>query len=75
MAKMEMHSEKGEMKKDLAQDKKMIKSAMAKHEKSKHPGQPLTKLRAGGKTNADMLKMGRNLAKVANQKSPGRRGG
>ena len=26
-------------------------------------------------TNSDMLKMGRNLAKVANQKSPGRRGG
>ena len=75
MAKKEMHSEKGEMKKDLAQDKKMIKSAMAKHEKAKHPGQPLTKLRAGGKTNSDMLKMGRNLAKIANQKSPGRRGG
>ena len=75
MAKNGMHSEKGEMKKDLAQDKKMIKSAMAKHEKAKHPGQPLTKLRAGGKTNSDMLKMGRNLAKIANQKSPGRRGG
>jgi hypothetical protein len=31
-------------------------------------------MRAGGKTNSDMLKMGRNLAKVANQKSPGRKG-
>jgi hypothetical protein len=71
MAKMGMHSEKGEMKKDLAQDKKMIKSAIAKHEKAKHPGQPLTKLRAGGKTNSDMLKMGRNLAKIANQKARG----
>ena len=71
MAKKEMHSEKGEMKKDLAQDKKMIKSAMAKHEKAKHPGQPLTKLRAGGKTNSDMLKMGRGLAKIANQKARG----
>lgn len=71
MAKMEMHSEKGEMKKDLAQDKKMIKSAVGKHEKNMHPGKPLTKLRAGGKTNSDMLKMGRNLAKVANQKSKG----
>jgi len=69
MAKME--HDKAEM----AADKKMIKSAMAKHEKAKHPGQSLTKLRAGGKTNADMLKMGRNLAKIANQKSPGRRGG
>ena len=59
---------------EMAADKKMIKSAMAKHEKAKHPGQPLTKLRAGGKTNSDMLKMGRNLAKIANQKSPGRKG-
>ena len=62
-------------KKDLAQDKKMAAKAVHKHEKAMHPGKPMTKLRAGGKTNADMLKMGRNLAKVANQKSPGRRGG
>jgi hypothetical protein len=61
-------------KKDLAQDKKMIKAAVGKHEKAKHPGQPMTKLRAGGKTNSDMLKMGRNMAKIANQKSPGRKG-
>jgi len=61
-------------KKDLAQDKKMIASAVHKHEKRMHPGKPVTKLRAGGKTNADMLKMGRNLAKIANQKSPGRKG-
>ena len=61
-------------KKDLAQDKKMIASAVHKHEKRMHPGKPVTKLRAGGKTNSDMLKMGRNLAKVANQKSPGRKG-
>ena len=58
-------------KKDLAQDKKMIASAVHKHEKAKHKGQPMTKLRAGGKTNSDMLKMGRNLAKIANQKSRG----
>jgi len=61
-------------KKDLAQDKKMIASAVHKHEKRMHPGKPVTKLRAGGKTNSDMLKMGRNLAKIANQKSPGRKG-
>ena len=61
-------------KKDLAQDKKMIKSAVAKHEKAKHPGQPLTKLRAGGKTNSDMLKYGRNMAKIVNQRSSGRGG-
>lgn len=47
------------------------KKAVHAHEKHMHPGKPMTKLRAGGKTNSDMLKMGRNLAKVANQKSPG----
>jgi hypothetical protein len=62
-------------KKDLAQDKKTAAKAVHKHEKAMHPGKPMTKMRAGGKTNADMLKMGRGLAKVANQKSPGRRGG
>jgi hypothetical protein len=58
-------------KKDLAQDKKMIKAAVGKHEKNMHPGKKPTKLRAGGKTNSDMLKMGRNMAKIANQKSKG----
>jgi len=62
-------------KKDLAQDKKTAAKAVHKHEKAMHPGKPMTKMRAGGKTNSDMFKMGRNLAKVANQKSPGRRGG
>ena len=44
------------------------KTAVHKHEKAMHTGKPLTKMAKGGKTNADMLKMGRNLAKVANQK-------
>lgn len=59
---------------EMKADKKMIAAAVHKHEKAKHKGQPMTKLRAGGKTNSDMLKMGRNLAKVANQMSPGRKG-
>ena len=77
MAKKEMHSEKGEMKADIAQDKKMVKKAIGMHDKQMHGGKKtkLVGLRAGGKTNADMLKMGRNLAKIANQKSTGRRGG
>jgi hypothetical protein len=50
------------------------KQAVRKHESNMHPGAKPTKLKAGGKTNSDMLKMGRNLAKVANQKSPGRKG-
>jgi hypothetical protein len=61
-------------KKDLAQDKKMIKAAVGKHEKNMHPGKKPTKLRAGGKTNSDMLKYGRNMAKVMNQRSSGRGG-
>ena len=61
-------------KKDLAQDKKMIAGAVHKHEKKLHPGNPMTKLRAGGKTNSDMLKYGRNKAKIMNQRSVGRGG-
>jgi len=61
-------------KKDLAQDKKMIAGAVHKHEKKMHPGKTPTKLRAGGKTNSDMLKYGRNMAKVMNQRSVGRGG-
>jgi hypothetical protein len=50
------------------------KKAVRKHESNMHPGAKPTKLKAGGKTNSDMLKMGRGLAKIANQKSPGRKG-
>jgi len=76
MAKKEMHSEKGEMKSDLAQDKKMVKKAIGMHDKQMHGGKKtnLTKLRAGGKTNSDMLKYGRNMAKIMNQRSSGRGG-
>ena len=59
---------------DLKQDKKMIASAVHKHEKRMHPGKAVTKLKAGGKTNSDMLKYGRNMAKVMNQRSTGRGG-
>jgi hypothetical protein len=57
---------------DLKQDKKMVAGAVHKHEKKLHPGKPMTKLKAGGKTNSDMLKYGRNMAKVMNQRSAGR---
>jgi len=50
------------------------KTAVRKHEKNMHPGQKPTKLKAGGKTNADMLKYGRNMAKIMNQRSPGKKG-
>ena len=76
MAKKEMHSEKGEMKADLAQDKKMVKKAIGMHDKQMHGGKKtnLAKLKAGGKTNSDMLKYGRNMAKIMNQRSTGRGG-
>jgi hypothetical protein len=51
-------------------DKAMTKKAVHKHEKAMHPGKPLTKLRAGGKTNSEMKKYGRGMAKVMNQRSP-----
>jgi hypothetical protein len=44
------------------------KKAVHKHEKTMHPGKPLTKLAKGGKTNQQMRDLGRGLAKVANQK-------
>lgn len=44
------------------------KTAVRKHEANMHPGKTPTKMAKGGKTNAQMKAMGRNLAKVANQK-------
>ena len=55
---------------DVKKDKAMMAKAVHKHERSKHPGQSLTKLRAGGKTNSDMKKYGRGMAKVMNQRKP-----
>ena len=54
--------------KDMTQDKKMVKSAIGKHEKNMHPGKKPTKLAKGGKTNEMMLKYGRCMAKVMNQR-------
>lgn len=53
---------------DLKQDKAMIDKEIHKHERSMHPGKPMTKLAKGGKTNMQMRTLGRGLAKVANQK-------
>ena len=56
----------------MAGVKEMLKKHMAKG-KGAHPDPAVKNMRAGGKTNSDMLSMGRNLAKIANQKSPGRK--
>ena len=44
---------------DIAQDKAMIKTAVHKHEKSMHPGKPMTKLAKGGKMQPAMSAMAR----------------
>ena len=43
------YAEGGNVKADLKQDKKMVATAVHKHEKAQHPGEPLTKLKKGGK--------------------------
>ena len=53
---------------DLKQDKKMIAAAVHKHEKARHKGQPMTKLNKGGVTTDMMKRVGRNMARVANQR-------
>lgn len=55
-------------KKDLAQDKKMIKTAVGKHEKNMHPGKAPTKLKKGGVTGKAMRAVGRNVARANNQR-------
>jgi len=55
-------------KKDLAQDKKMVASAVHKHESKMHPGKPMTKLKKGGPTSMDVRKVGRNMARAMNQR-------
>ena len=55
---------------DKKQVKTIAKGEVKAHEARMHKGKGY---RAGGKTNSDMLKMGRGLAKVANQMNPGRK--
>jgi hypothetical protein len=50
--------------------KDVAKKEVKEHEKKMHPkGKKFAK---GGKTNLDMKKYGRNMAKVINQRSSGR---
>jgi len=48
---------------DIKQDKAMIKTAVHKHEKSMHKGEPLTKLAKGGKCKTDYAMGGSCYAK------------
>ena len=53
---------------DKAADKKMIASAVHKHEKRLHQGMAPTKLKKGGPTSMDMKRVGRNMARANNQR-------
>jgi fructose-1-phosphate kinase PfkB-like protein len=62
---------------DEAADKKLIKKAFRMHDQQEHKGGKgtnLAKLAKGGVTSKAMMQMGRNLARVANQRSSGRGG-
>ena len=60
MATKKMHSEKSEMKMDLAQDKKMIKKAFKQHDAQEHKGGKGTKLtlKKGGMATKKMARGG-----------------
>jgi len=64
MAKMESG------KADMAQDKALIKKAFKQHDMQEHKGGKGTslKLKKGGVTSDMMKSMGRNMARVANQR-------
>jgi hypothetical protein len=50
--------------------RKIAQEEVGKHERAMHGAK---KMRAGGKTNSEMKKYGRNMAKVMNQRSPVRK--
>ena len=52
---------------------KDILKAHMKKGRGAHPDPAVKNMHAGGKTNSDMKKYGRNMAKVMNQRSPMRK--
>jgi len=58
-------------KSDLAQDKAMIKKAFKQHDAQEHKGGKGTmlKLKKGGPTTDDRMRMGRNMSRANNQKT------
>jgi hypothetical protein len=58
---------------DAAKDKPMMRK-VAKEEVGKHVNKMHKGFAKGGKTNADMKKYGRGMAKVVNQRSSSGRG-
>jgi hypothetical protein len=62
---------KEDMKMDKKQDVSMIKKAFKQHDAQEHKGGKGTtlKLKKGGPTSEDRMRLGRNLARAANQKT------
>ena len=62
---------KEDMKSDMAQDKAMIKKAFKQHDAQEHKGGKGTmlKLKKGGPTSEDRMRVGRNLSRAASQKT------
>ena len=62
---------KENMKSDVAQDKAMIKKAFKQHDAQEHKGGKGTmlKLKKGGPTTDDRMRLGRNLSRAASQKT------
>ena len=62
---------KEDMKSDKAQDKTMIKKAFKQHDAQKHKGGDGTtlKLKKGGPTTDDRMRLGRNMSRAKNQGS------
>jgi hypothetical protein len=58
-------------KSDLAQDKAMIKKAFREHDAQEHKGGKGTvlKLKKGGPTSEDRMRLGRGMSRAANQKT------
>jgi len=58
-------------KKDLAQDKALIKKAIKQHDSQEHKGGKGTmlKLKKGGPTSEDRMRLGRNMSRAKNQGS------
>jgi hypothetical protein len=61
---------KQDMKMDKSQDKAMIKKAFKQHDAQKHAGKGTAlKLKKGGPTSEDRMRMGRGMSRAANQKT------
>lgn len=57
-------------KSDMSQDKAMVKKAMGQHDKQQHMGKKTKlSLKKGGPTTDDQKRLGRNMARVANQRT------